>query len=59
MHSKVAVQNVWSELKGMGLDLLFVLETSWMQSTTMGPSVAGMVQATEEVQGLGLQNDST
>jgi hypothetical protein len=62
MHSKVAVQNVWSELKAMGLDLSFILETKWMQSTgekKVDPSVAGMAQATEQVQGLGLRNDGT
>jgi hypothetical protein len=60
MHSKVAVQNVWSELKAMGMDLSFVLETTWVQSKgekILEPSVAGVAQATEEVQGLGLLND--
>jgi hypothetical protein len=62
MHSRLAVQNVWSELKAMGLDLSFVLETTWRQSLgekKVDPSGARMAQATEAVQGLGLQNDLT
>jgi hypothetical protein len=62
MHSKLVVQNVWSELKTMGLDLSFVLETTWMQSNgerKVDPTGAGMTQTTVEVQGLGLQNDLT
>jgi len=57
-HSKVAVRSVWSELKVMGLDLSFILETKEKQEAgetiVMGNGSEGATPSAGNVQGLGL-----
>jgi hypothetical protein len=60
-HSKVAMQNVWGELKALGLDLSFILETSGMEDTeerkVEGNGSRSVAQPAEEVHGRSLQKE--